>query len=75
MACALPHHLLFLFLLLFLLPFSIVAQTNGTVAVGTSITANKRISSCFPYGITKYQTKPLSGMVMTVYLSQLDPNA
>ncbi|KAL7203012.1 hypothetical protein ACSBR1_034459 [Camellia fascicularis] len=37
MAYAPPHHLLFLFLLLFLLPFSIVARTNGTVAVGLTV--------------------------------------
>ncbi|KAL7174678.1 hypothetical protein ACSBR2_033846 [Camellia fascicularis] len=32
MACSLPHHLLFFFLLFLFLPFSTVAQTNGTVA-------------------------------------------
>ncbi|KAL7203017.1 hypothetical protein ACSBR1_034464 [Camellia fascicularis] len=42
MACSLPHHLLFFFLLFLFLPFSTVAQTNGTVAVGTSITANNK---------------------------------
>ncbi|KAI7983716.1 G-type lectin S-receptor-like serine/threonine-protein kinase RLK1 [Camellia lanceoleosa] len=60
MACALPHHPLFHFLLLFLLPFSIVARTNGTVAVGTSITANNKDTPWLsPSGVFAFGFKPL----------------
>ncbi|CAL5354251.1 unnamed protein product [Camellia sinensis] len=59
MACALPHPL-FHFLLLFLLPFSIVARTNGTVAVGTSITANNKDTPWLsPSGVFAFGFKPL----------------
>ncbi|KAI7984117.1 G-type lectin S-receptor-like serine/threonine-protein kinase RLK1 [Camellia lanceoleosa] len=65
MACALPHHPLFHFLLLFLLSFSIVARTNGTVAVGTSITTNNKDtpwlspSSVFAFGFKPLEEKNL----------------
>ncbi|KAF5930074.1 hypothetical protein HYC85_030947 [Camellia sinensis] len=60
MACALPHHLLFLFLLLFLLPFSIVARTNGTADMGTSITANNKDTPWqSPSGVFAFGFKPL----------------
>ncbi|KAI7989491.1 G-type lectin S-receptor-like serine/threonine-protein kinase LECRK3 [Camellia lanceoleosa] len=64
MACALPHHLFFFFFFffffLFLLPFSTVAQTNGTVAVGTSITANTKDTPWLsPSGVFAFGFKPL----------------
>ncbi|THG21009.1 G-type lectin S-receptor-like serine/threonine-protein kinase LECRK3 [Camellia sinensis] len=60
MVCAIPHHPLFLFLLLFLLPFSIVARTNGTVDVGTSITANNKDTPWLsPEGVFAFGFKPL----------------
>ncbi|KAI7983808.1 G-type lectin S-receptor-like serine/threonine-protein kinase RLK1 [Camellia lanceoleosa] len=60
MACALPHHLLFLFLLLFLLPFSIVARTNGTMDVGSSTSANNKDTPWLsPSGVFAFGFKPL----------------
>ncbi|XP_057509621.1 G-type lectin S-receptor-like serine/threonine-protein kinase LECRK3 [Actinidia eriantha] len=62
MACALPH---ILFFLLFLLPLSTVAQTNGTVATGASITATDKAipwlspSEDFAFGFKQLQDKDL----------------
>ncbi|KAI7984123.1 G-type lectin S-receptor-like serine/threonine-protein kinase LECRK3 [Camellia lanceoleosa] len=62
MACALPHHLLFFLLLLFLLSFSIVAQTNGTANVGTYITANNKDTPWLStFGVFAFGFKPLEG--------------
>ncbi|KAI7983717.1 G-type lectin S-receptor-like serine/threonine-protein kinase RLK1 [Camellia lanceoleosa] len=65
MAYALPYHPLFHFLLLFLLPFSIVARTNGIVAVGKSVTANNKdtpwlsSSGVFAFGFKPLEEKNL----------------